>query len=139
MAKVTVLYWQDIPSVVEARDPGGRHKIELSQRFQELIDLIAMKKKVMGTDEYLNYWSKGPSEDHDGDAATAAPTRCGWDRSALRGDQGRGNREMLRMNRRRGSRRRAGSAVVGEKSGPRTRLGPSPRRDLTAGDVCIRA
>ena len=72
MARVTVLYWQDIPSVVEARDPGGRHKVELSQRFQELIDLIAMKKKVMGTDEYLNYWSKGPSEDHDGDAATVA-------------------------------------------------------------------
>ena len=58
MAKVTILYWQDIPSVVEARDRGGRHKVELSQRFQELIDLIAMKKKVMGTDEYLNHWSK---------------------------------------------------------------------------------
>ena len=72
MAKVTVLYWQDIPSVVEARDLGGRHKVELSQRFQELIDLIAMKKKVMGTDEYLNYWSKGPAEELEGDAETAA-------------------------------------------------------------------
>ena len=74
MAKVTILYWQDIPSVVEARDRGGRHKVELSQRFQELIDLIAMKKKVMGTDEYLNHWSKGPPEEHEGDAETVAAT-----------------------------------------------------------------
>ena len=72
MAKVTILYWQDIPSVVEARDSDGRHKIELSQRFQELIDLIAMKKKLAGTDAYLLRWSKGSPEEHDGDAETAA-------------------------------------------------------------------
>ena len=45
MAKVTILYWKDIPSVVEARDADGVHKELLSERFQELIDLIAMKKK----------------------------------------------------------------------------------------------
>ena len=72
MAKVTILYWQDIPSVVEARDSGGRHKIELSQRFQEMIDLIAMKKKLAGTDEYLLQWSKGQPEEQEGDAETAA-------------------------------------------------------------------
>ena len=71
MAKVTILYWQEIPSVVEARDRSGRHKIELSQRFQELIDLVAMKKKMAGTDEYLIQWNKGRPEEHDGDAETA--------------------------------------------------------------------
>ena len=70
MAKVTILYWQDIPSVVEARGEGGRHKIELSQRFQELIDLIAMKKKLAGTDEYLLQWAKGAPEEREGDAAS---------------------------------------------------------------------
>ena len=72
MAKVTILYWQEIPSLVEARDRSGRHKIELSQRFQELIDLVAMKKKLAGTDEYLIQWSKGRPKEHDGDAETAA-------------------------------------------------------------------
>ena len=72
MAKVTILYWQEIPSVVEARDRSGRHKIELSQRFQELIDLVAMKKKLAGTDEYLIQWSKGTPEEHEGDPETAA-------------------------------------------------------------------
>lgn len=77
MAKVTILYWQEIPSVVEARDRSGRHKIELSQRFQELIDLVAMKKKMAGTDEYLIQWSKGQPKEHEGDPETAAKAVAG--------------------------------------------------------------
>ena len=72
MAKVTILYWQEIPSVVEARGRSGRHKIELSRRFQELIDLVAMKKKLAGTDDYLVQWRKGRPEEHDGDPETVA-------------------------------------------------------------------
>ena len=72
MAKVTILCWQEIPSVVEARDRSGRHKIELSQRFQELIDLVAMKKKMAGTDEYLIQWNKGGRKEHDGDPESVA-------------------------------------------------------------------
>ena len=72
MAKVTILYWQEIPSVVEARDRSGRHKIELSQRFQELIDLVAMKKKLAGTDEYLIQWNKGDPTEREGDPESVA-------------------------------------------------------------------
>ena len=72
MARVTILYWQEIPSVVEARDRSGRHKIELSQRFQELIDLVAMKKKLAGTDEYLIQWNKGEPKEQAGDPETVA-------------------------------------------------------------------
>ncbi len=72
MAKVTILYWQEIPSVVEAKDESGSHKIQLSQRFQELIDLVAMKKKLAGTDEYLVQWSKGRPEQRDGNAEAVA-------------------------------------------------------------------
>ena len=72
MAKVTILYWQEIPSVVEARDRSGRHKIELSQRFQELIDLVAMKKKLAGTDEYLMQWNKGAPTEQEGDPESVA-------------------------------------------------------------------
>ncbi|GAB4292214.1 MAG: virulence factor [Roseovarius sp.] len=58
MTRISVLCWQEIPSVVEARDGGKSHKIELSRRFQELIDLIAMKRGLGGTDEYLMHWNK---------------------------------------------------------------------------------
>lgn len=72
MAKVQILYWQDIPSVVEAKEGGTVHKEQLSQRFQELIDLVAMKKKLSGTDAYLEQWSKGPVYEHAGGAKEAA-------------------------------------------------------------------
>ena len=72
MARVTILYWQEIPSVVEARDRSGRHKIELSQRFQELIDLVAMKKKLAGTDEYLIQWNKGDPLEREGEPEAVA-------------------------------------------------------------------
>ena len=50
--------WQDIPTVIQARDANGTEKVELSKRFSELIDLIAMKKGIVGTDDYLRDWKK---------------------------------------------------------------------------------
>ncbi len=72
MARVQILYWQEIPSVVEARGDGKTHKEQLSQRFQELIDLIAMKRKLAGTDGYLEQWNKGDAAEHPGSAQEAA-------------------------------------------------------------------
>jgi hypothetical protein len=72
MAKIKILCWQDIPSVVEASDGTSTHKEQLSLRFQELIDLIAMKKKLAGTDAYLEQWQKEPAPARDGTAKEAA-------------------------------------------------------------------
>lgn len=33
MAKVTILYWQNIPSLVEATDGDKPHKLQLSQKI----------------------------------------------------------------------------------------------------------
>jgi len=59
MAKYRVMYWQEIPSVVEAREGREKAKVQLNQRFQELIDLIAMRRKLDGSDEYLECWNRG--------------------------------------------------------------------------------
>ena len=58
MTKIFILSWQDIPTVIEARDSNSIEKVELSKRFSELVDLIAMKKGLVGTDEYLKNWKK---------------------------------------------------------------------------------
>ena len=58
MTKIFILFWQDIPTVIEARDATGIEKVELSKRFSELVDLIAMKKGLVGTDDYLQNWKK---------------------------------------------------------------------------------
>ena len=58
--------------MVEARDASGTHKIQLSDRFQELIDMIAMRRGLAGTDAYLEAWQKGRRVEREGDATTAA-------------------------------------------------------------------
>jgi hypothetical protein len=72
VSKLTLLCWQEIPSVVEAKDSSGSHKVQLSQKFQELIDLIAMKRGSAGTDNYLMEWHKVAQPDREGDAKTVA-------------------------------------------------------------------
>jgi hypothetical protein len=72
MAKWTALCWQEIPSVIEASDDDGTHKVQLSTRFQELIDMIAMRRKLAGTDAYLMEWRKEPTQERDGSATEVA-------------------------------------------------------------------
>ncbi len=72
MAKFSILYWQDIPSVVEARDENGVHKLQLDQKFQELIDAIAMRKGLAGTDAYLEEWRRGKRSEREGSAEEVA-------------------------------------------------------------------
>lgn len=68
MAEYCIMYWQEIPSVVQARDGDGKAKRELSQRFQALIDMAAMRRNLAGTDEYLTAWKRGKWQERDGTA-----------------------------------------------------------------------
>lgn len=68
MATYQILYWQEIPSLVEARQGQDVEKEQLSQRFQKLIDLVAMKKQMAGSDAYLEQWNKGPRQKREGSA-----------------------------------------------------------------------
>ena len=72
MANYSILYWQDIPSVVEARDENGIHKLQLDRKFQELIDAVAMRKGLAGTDAYLEEWRRGKRVARDGSAEQVA-------------------------------------------------------------------
>ena len=72
MAKYSVLYWQDIPSVVEAKDENGVHKLQLDRKFQELVDVVAMRMGLAGTDAYLEQWRRGKRAARDGSAEAVA-------------------------------------------------------------------
>jgi len=76
MANYTITCWQDIPSMVEAKVGRKRHKVQLSERFQELIDRVAMRSKLVGTDEYLALWSKGEVQHRDGSPEQVAQEVC---------------------------------------------------------------
>ncbi len=72
MANYSILYWQDIPSVVEAKDENGVHKLQLDRKFQELIDAVAMREGLAGTDAYLDEWRRGKRVARAGSAAEVA-------------------------------------------------------------------
>jgi CTP synthase (UTP-ammonia lyase) len=72
VAKIQILCWEEIPSVVEAKESRTVHKEPLSARFQELIDWVAMRKKLAGTDAYLEQWNKTPAEERPGSAKEVA-------------------------------------------------------------------
>ena len=75
MARFRILSWHEIPTVVEATDENGdRHKEELSSRFQELIDRVAMRRNLAGTDAYLEGWRRSRPQKRDGNAVEVAKT-----------------------------------------------------------------
>jgi hypothetical protein len=70
MAKLTVVYWRDIPAQVIVKAGRQTAKRQLSERFEKAIDRAAMKAKLRDTDSYLTEWRR------------AAPVDCGDDLEA---------------------------------------------------------
>ena len=58
MPKLIVLYWRDIPSQIIVKQGRVAAKRILSGRFQEAIDLAAMKSKAHQNNEYLTEWRR---------------------------------------------------------------------------------
>jgi hypothetical protein len=57
VAQYQVLYWKDIPAQVKAADDAGKRVSRtLPDRFQVMIDQIAMTEGLAGTEDYLNQW-----------------------------------------------------------------------------------
>lgn len=75
MATATVVYWRDIPAQVIVKLGRTTAKRELSARFQEAIDMAAMRSGAIGTDAYLNDWRRGDGIDCSDDLETEADRR----------------------------------------------------------------
>ncbi len=67
MARVQVLFWQDIPSVVRAGDV----KQQLPEWFQQEIDRVAMAQGLVGSDAYLEHWEWRDFGEREGSDAQA--------------------------------------------------------------------
>ena len=62
MAQLTIVYWRDIPAQVIVKAENTTAKRQLDERFQEAVDLAAMRARVHETDDYLAEWRRGESE-----------------------------------------------------------------------------
>jgi hypothetical protein len=68
MARWEVVAWQEIPAAVEVTDDRGQVTLQLSERFQSLIDSVAMQQGLEGSDAYLEQWRKLPGGERPGSA-----------------------------------------------------------------------
>ena len=67
MARLTIVYWRDIPAQVIVKAGRKSAKKQLTERFEKAIDRAAMRAKLRDTDSYLAEWRR------------AEPVACGED------------------------------------------------------------
>ena len=72
MAKLVVTYWRDIPSAISVKAGRKEEKRMLSDRFQEAIDMAAMRGKATDADTYLDDWRRADPVDVSDDLAAEA-------------------------------------------------------------------
>jgi len=72
MARYRIIQWRDLPSLVEAEEGGETVRVPLSQRFQDLIDAIAMRDGATESEAYLEGWAPGPDAERPGPAEVVA-------------------------------------------------------------------
>jgi Virulence factor len=72
MATYRVIAWKGIPASVEVQDGPDTAAVELSERFQMLIDSVAMQRGLHGSDEYLESWERGEPQERPGGAREVA-------------------------------------------------------------------
>jgi len=72
MTRVRIVQWRDLPSLVEAEEGGETVRVPLSQRFQDLIDAVAMREGGSESDAYLDGWASGPEVERPGAARPVA-------------------------------------------------------------------
>ena len=72
MATYRIVAWREIPAVVEARDRAASVTRQLSERFQALIDSVAMQLDLQDSDAYLEQWTRSDEKERPGSAEDVA-------------------------------------------------------------------
>lgn len=72
MASYVVVSWKGIPAIVEARDERDSVSQPLTERFQALIDAVAMQQGLAESDAYMEAWERSEAVDRPGSAADVA-------------------------------------------------------------------
>src|SRR5947208_11486456 len=70
MANLIITYWRDIPSAVSVKAGRREEKRMLADRFQEAIDMAAMRGDATDTDSYLADWRRADPVPVDDDLST---------------------------------------------------------------------
>lgn len=58
MAQLTIVYWRDIPAQVIVKAGRVKESRKLPERFEQAIDMAAMRSGAADTDAYLEEWRR---------------------------------------------------------------------------------
>ena len=72
MASYQIVAWKGIPASVEARDEAETATVQLSERFQMLIDSVAMQLGLHDSDAYIELWTREAPQERAGNARQVA-------------------------------------------------------------------
>jgi hypothetical protein len=73
MLKYQILYWKHVPAQVKVAEEGKRPLSRpMPDRFQKLIDRIAMQEGLAGSDDYLEHWHWTSKLEREGTAEEVA-------------------------------------------------------------------
>ena len=72
MTTYKVLYWQEIPTQIKAEDDSDDATVMLDGRFMEQVDILAAKRGLQSSDDYLAQWKWSEEEERKGTAREVA-------------------------------------------------------------------
>jgi len=72
MANYKVLYWQEIPTQIKAEDDMDDVTVMLDDKFMQQVDILAAKRGLQSSDDYLAEWKWTEEEEREGSAQQVA-------------------------------------------------------------------
>jgi methanogenic corrinoid protein MtbC1 len=72
IATYKILYWQDIPTQIKAEDDTDDVTVALDGRFLAHIDILAAKRGLQASDDYLAQWKWSEEQEREGSASEVA-------------------------------------------------------------------
>jgi Virulence factor len=72
MATYKILFWQEIPTQIRAEDDVDEVTVMLDDKFMAHVDVLAAKRGLQSTDEYLAQWKWSEEQQREGSANEVA-------------------------------------------------------------------
>ena len=72
MATYKILFWQEIPTQIKAEDDVDDVTVMLADRFMAQVDILAAKRGLQSTDDYLAQWKWSDEKEREGSAHQVA-------------------------------------------------------------------
>jgi hypothetical protein len=72
VATYRILHWQEIPIQINAVDEVEDVTVMLHDRFMQQVDILAAKRGLQASDDYLAQWKWSEEEEREGSAREVA-------------------------------------------------------------------